>query len=260
LIMANIHPTALVDPSAVLGEDVEIGPFCTVGPRVSLDRGVRLVSHVNIDGLTSLGEGCLVYPFASLGTLTQDLKYKGGQPGVRIGRHTTIREYVTVNTATFDGDYTVVGSHCLLMAYVHVAHDCVIGDEVIIANGAQLAGHICIEDQVVVGGLVGLHQFVRLGRMAIIGGCSKVIHDVPPFMLADGAPLKVHGLNLVGLKRRGVSAEDRNALKAAYKILYRRGLTTSDALAELRAMEGQRQVVCDLIRFIETSERGIMKS
>lgn len=258
--MARIHPSAVVDKSAEIGEDVEIGPYCTVGPRVSLGRGTRLISHVNIDGQTTLGEGCLVYPFASLGTLTQDLKYKGGNPGVRIGDNTTIREYVTVNTATYDGDYTVVGCRCLLMAYVHIAHDCLLGDEVIVANAAQLAGHIRIDDQVIVGGLVGLHQFVRLGRMSIIGGCSKVVQDIPPFMMADGSPLKVHGLNMVGLKRRGIGKDERSALKAAHKILYRSGLTTSEALKDLRAMDFGQAVVDELIDFVETSERGILKS
>ena len=182
--MNNIHPTAIVEPGAELGDNLEIGPYCHIGPEVVLGSGSILHSHVVLTGKTSIGEHCEIFPFAVLGGKTQDLKYKGGSPGVKIGHHSTFREYSTVNAATSDGDFTVVGNHCHIMAYVHIAHDCIVGDEVIMANAATLAGHVEIEDQAIVGGLCGIHQFVKVGKMAILGGCSKAVKDVP--LLYDG--------------------------------------------------------------------------
>lgn len=217
------------------------------------------MSHVVIDGHTRLGPGCTVYPFACLGTRTQDLKYRGGVTHVEIGARTTLREYVTVNAATSDGDYTRVGDDCLVMAYAHVAHDCMIGNQVIIANACALAGHIVIEDEVIVGGLCGVHQFVRLGRMCIIGGCSKVTQDVPPYMMADGHPLAVRGVNSVGLKRRGANDAVRRRLKEVYRILYRRDLTTSQAVETVQDEVDPGEEVRHILDFIAASERGIAK-
>ncbi|MBU1694297.1 MAG: acyl-ACP--UDP-N-acetylglucosamine O-acyltransferase [Verrucomicrobia bacterium] len=257
--MARIHSTAIVDPGAELGENVEIGPYCVIGPHVKIGAGARLMAHVFMDGWTTLGAGCTVFPFASLGTQTQDLKYKGGVSRVEIGERTTIREYVTVNAATADGDVTRVGSHCHIMAYAHIAHDCRVGDEVIMANCATLAGHILVEDQALIGGLCGVHQFVRIGRLSIIGGCSKVTQDVPPFMMADGHPLGIHGLNSVGLKRRGVGEEAQRLLKNAYRVLYREGLSTSQALERLESETGQAPEIHELVEFVRHSNRGIVR-
>ena len=257
--MSKIHPTAIVDSAADLGEGVEIGPYCVIGPHVKLGAGTRLMSHVVVDGWTSLGAGCTVFPFASIGQMTQDLKYKGGAPRVEIGERTTLREYVTVNAATNDGDVTRVGSGCHIMAYVHVAHDCIVGNEVIMANAATLAGHVIIEDQAIIGGLCGIHQFVRVGRLAITGGCSKLTQDLPPFMMADGNPLEVHTINSVGLKRRGVPETTEGLVKKAHRILYREGLSTRQALEK---MEREIELVPEiqhLINFIKSSERGIVK-
>jgi UDP-N-acetylglucosamine acyltransferase len=201
----------------------------------------------------------MVYPFACLGTRTQDLKYRGGQPGVRIGDRTTLREYVTVNAATADGDTTRVGSDCQIMAYAHVAHDCRIEDHVIIANCGTLAGHVAMEDYSILGGLSGVHQFVRVGRMAIVGGCSKVTQDVPPYMMADGHPLSVRAINKVGLERRGFSEEAQRDIKAAFRILYRDGLATRDALEKIKVEIPQRAEVRHLVAFVEASSRGIAK-
>ena len=256
--MARIHPTAIVDPGAELGENTDIGPYCVIGPHVKIGAGARLMAHVFMDGWTTLGAGCTVFPFASLGTQTQDLKYKGGASRVEIGESTTIREYVTVNTATADGDVTQVGSRCHIMAYAHIAHDCRVGDEVIMANCATLAGHILIEDQVIIGGLCGVHQFVRIGRLSIVGGCSKVTQDVPPFMMADGHPLAIHGINSVGLKRHGVSEAAQRHLKNAYRILYREGLSTSQALERLEAEPEKSPETAELLHFIRHSNRGIV--
>lgn len=253
------HPTAIVDPEAVIGDDVTIGPFCTIGPNVRLGDGVRLHSHVVLDGFTEVGDRAEFYPFACIGTKTQDLKYQGGRPGVRIGARTVIRENVTVNAATYDGDLTIVGDDCLLMAYSHVAHDCRLGNRVIMANCATLAGHITVDDDAIIGGLSGVHQFVRIGRMVMIGGCSKVVKDVPPFMLADGHPLEVRGINRIGLERKGVDADGQHALKEAYRIIYRRGLTTAESIESVRNDVAVGSEISELIEFIEKSERGITK-
>ncbi len=256
--MSTIHPTAIVAPGAELGTDVEIGPYCVIGPHVRVGDGTRLVSHVVLDGHLTLGSGCRVFPFASLGTITQDLKYRGGAPRVEIGDGTTIREYVTVNTATADGDVTRVGARCLLMANTHVAHDCVVGNEVIMANSAALGGHVIIEDRAIIGGLCGIHQFVRIGTTSIIGSGSKLSQDLPPYMLADGNPIRVPTINLVGLQRRGHSAEACVSLRAAHKILYRGKLNVGQAVARIRA-ELSGPEIDRLTSFIERSERGIVR-
>lgn len=257
--MPGIHSTAIVEPGAELGEGVEIGPYSVIGAHVRLGARTRVRSHVNLDGWTTIGPDCEIYPFASIGTRTQDLKYKGGAPRVEIGAQTTIREYVTVNAATADGDVTRVGSHCLLMAYAHVAHDCRVGDRVVVANCGTLAGHVMIEDEAIVGGLCGLHQFVRLGRMCIIGGCSKVTQDVPPFMMADGNPLQVRGLNSVGMKRRGISEEAQQALKRAFKVFFRENLSTRQALEKITGEIEPLPEIEHWLAFIKASERGIAK-
>ena len=257
--MARIHPSSVVDPAARLAEDVDIGPFCVVGPEVSLGAGTVLRSHVNVDGRTEIGARCEIWPFASIGTRTQDLKYDGGRPGVRIGEGTTLREYTTVNAATADGDWTVVGACCHIMAYAHVAHDCVVGDEVIMANAATLAGHVTVEDQAIIGGLSGVHQFVRVGRLSIIGGCSKVVKDVPPFMTADGNPLSVRGINKIGLERHGVDASVARALREAYRLLYRRKLGVKEMLEESRHVLDRSPELEHLEAFIQSAERGITR-
>ena len=221
--MSKIHPTAIVDPAAELGEGVEIGPYCVIGPHVTLGAGTRLMSHVVVDGWTTIGTHCTIFPFASIGQQTQDLKFKGGNSRVEIGDKTTIREYVTVNAATNDGDVTTVGSGCHIMAYAHIAHDCHVGNGVIMGNCATLAGHIMIEDEASISGLCGVHQFVRIGRMSYIGGCSKLTQDLPPFMMADGNPLEVPTINSVGLKRRGVPEVVEGLIKKAHRISLSRG-------------------------------------
>lgn len=257
--MPGIHQTAIVDPAAKLGERVSVGPYCVIGPDVQIGEGTELLSHVVIGGHTTIGNQCRIFPFASIGQQTQDLKYDGKVSYVVIGNRTTIREYVTVNLATSEGDTTRIGDDCLLMAYSHVAHDCQVGNSVIIANCGTLAGHVIVEDQVIVGGLSGIHQFVRIGKMTIIGGCSKVTQDIPPFMMADGHPLKVHGLNSVGLKRRGIPDAARHQLKEAFKLIYRQDLLTSQALEQMEAWPDKTPELEHLIAFVKASERGITK-
>ncbi|HNR93903.1 MAG TPA: acyl-ACP--UDP-N-acetylglucosamine O-acyltransferase [Kiritimatiellia bacterium] len=257
--MTSIHQTAIVDPGAELGERVSIGPYCVVGADVRIGDDAELMSHVVVGGHTTIGCQCRIFPFASIGQQTQDLKFDGRISYVEIGSRTTIREYVTVNLATSEGDTTRIGSGCLLMAYSHVAHDCQVGDSVIIANCGTLAGHVIVEDQVIVGGLSGIHQFVRIGRLSIIGGCSKVTQDVPPFMMADGHPVSIHGLNSVGLKRRGVSAAARKQLKDAFKLIYRQDLLTTQAVEQIQSWPEKTPELEHLIAFVKSSDRGIVK-
>jgi len=256
----TLHPTALVAPGAELDDGVEVGAYSLVGPHVKLGRGTRLMAHVVLDGWTTLGEACTVFPFASIGTQTQDLKFKGGVTFVEIGDRTTLREYVTVNAGTSEGDVTRVGADCHIMAYSHVAHQCVVGNGVIISNAGTLAGHVVVEDHAVIGGLCGVHQFVRIGRLSFLGGCSKVTQDIPPYMMADGNPASIHGLNTVGLQRRGVPDDVRRTLKEAYRILYREKLpTTRAALDKMRTSLPPSAELEHLVAFVAASERGIAR-
>src|SRR5271155_3007463 len=218
--MEMIHPTAVVHASAQIGAGCVIGPYCVIGENVTLGDHCRLHSHVVIDGHTTLGEGNEIFPFASIGLKTQDLKWKGGLTRTLIGSHNTFREYVTIHSATGDGEVTTVGSHNHILAYSHIAHNVTLGDHIIMSNVATLAGHITVEDHAIIGGLAAVHQFCRIGRMAIIGGCAKVTQDIPPYMLADGNPAEVRKTNREGMKRRGVSEEAQEALRQAYKILF----------------------------------------
>ena len=255
----KIHPTAVVHSKAQIGDDCDIGPFCVIGEHVVLGPGCRLHSHVVIDGHTRLGRGNEIFPFASIGLQTQDLKWKGGLTRAEIGDHNTLRECVTVNSATGDGEVTTVGSHNHILAYSHVAHNVVLGDHIIMSNVATLAGHVIVEDYAVVGGVAAVHQFCRIGKMSIIGGCSKVVQDVPPFMLVDGNPGETRTINKVGMERNGVSEEAQSALRQAHRLLFRDGLTIPNALARMEAELPALPEVQHLIRFVRTSERGISK-
>lgn len=255
----RIHPSSVIESGAELGVDVEVGPFCYVGSNVRLGDRTVLRSHVSLTGHTTLGSACEVWPFASVGGKTQDLKYKGGAPRLTIGDSTVIRECATLSCATSDGDETRVGSHCLLMAYVHVAHDCIVGNHVIMANNATLAGHVVVEDDAILGGMAGVHQFVRIGRMCILGGCTKAVKDIPPFMMADGDPVKVYGTNKIGLERHQISVETQHALRQAYKILFRTSLLTAPALEQIEAQLPHSPELDHFVAFVRNSQRGIAK-
>ncbi len=257
--MTTIHSSAIIDPGAELDENVEIGAYSIVGAHVKIGRATRIMPHVFLDGWTTIGEECTVFPFASIGSQTQDLKYKGAVTFVEIGDHTTLREYVTVNSGTNEGDVTRVGSRCHIMAYSHVAHQCIVGNGVIISNAGTLAGHVIVEDNAVIGGLCGIHQFVRVGRMSIIGGCSKATQDIPPFMMADGNPAAIHGLNTVGLQRHGVAEDVRRTLKEACRMLFRENLTTRAAIEKMKAELTICPELEHLIAFVSASERGIAR-
>lgn len=254
-----IHPTAVIHTRAEIGADCEIGPYCVVGESVSLGSGCKLHSHVVIEGNTRLGPGNEIYPFCSIGLKTQDLKWKGGVTRTEIGANNTFREYVTIHSATGDGEVTTVGSNNNLLAYCHVAHNVTIGDHVIMSNVGTLGGHVVVEDYVVVAGLAAVHQFCRIGKMAMLGGCSKVVQDVPPFMLADGNPAETRTINKVGMERNGVAEEVQTVLRQAYKILFREGLTISNALARIEKELPKSAELQHLAQFVRSSERGISK-
>ncbi len=254
-----IHPTAIIHPHAKLGADCHIGPYCVIGEHVELGDDCKLHSHIIIDGHTRLGRANEIFPFASIGLKTQDLKWKGGVTRTEIGDHNTFREYVTIHSATEDGGVTRVGSHNNLLAYTHVAHDCALGSQIIMSNNASLAGHIIVEDHVVMGGFAAAHQFCRLGKMAMIGGYTKVVQDVVPFTITDGNPAATRTLNKVGLQRNGVSEDSQTALRQAYKILFREGLTIAKAIETMEKELLASPEVKHLIEFIRGSERGITR-
>lgn len=257
--MSQIHSTAIIDAGARLGDDVEVGPYSIVGPKAVIGDGTRLMSHVVVDGWTTIGSQCTVFPFACIGTETQDMKYRGARTFVEIGDKTTVREYVTVNSGTEEGDVTRIGSGCLIMACSHVAHACRIGNEVVMANAANLAGHIVVEDRAVIGGLTGVHQFVRVGAMCIVGGMSRISQDCPPYMMVAGSPPEVKSLNSVGLRRANVNGQARRLLKEAFRILFRDGLSTSQALVRIEADLEKCPEIEHLVEFVKSSERGICK-
>jgi UDP-N-acetylglucosamine acyltransferase len=255
----KIHPTAIVDKKAKLADDVEVGPYSFIGPNVDIASGTVVGAHAVIEGHTTIGKGNRIFTGAVIGSVTQDLKYKGEKSYVRIGDDNIIREYVTINLGTAKDSSTVIGNKVLLMAYSHVAHDCIIKDGAIIANCGTFAGYVTIEEKAVIGGLTGIHQFVRIGRLAIIGGCSKVVQDVAPYSNCDGHPLKVYGLNTVGLERAGIPQESRTYLKKAFKILFNSGLTISHALDEIKSEVPKSPEVNYLIEFVSASKRGISR-
>ncbi|TWH45330.1 acyl-ACP--UDP-N-acetylglucosamine O-acyltransferase [Sporomusa sp. KB1] len=255
----KIHETAVIHPNARIGKDVEIGPYAVIGENVLIGDGTQIGAHVVVDGWTSIGKNCVIYPSASIGAEPQDLKFRGEKSYVFIGDNTKIREFATVNRATGEGEETRVGSNCLLMAYTHVAHNCIVGNHVIMSNAATLAGHVIVEDRAVIGGLAGVHQFVKIGRNAMIGGASKVVQDIPPFVIVDGHPAKVCGLNSVGIARAGVGTVARSNLKKAYKTLYRSGLSLPQAIAVMEQELDACEEVEHMLRFLRNAERGICR-
>ncbi len=253
----EVHGAAIVHDGAELGKDVTIGPYSVIGPDVKIGDGTSVASSVLIDGCTTIGAGNTIFHGAVLGTPPQDLKYRGGRTLLKIGDNNMIREYATVNTATNEGDATAIGSGCLLMAYSHVAHDCIIGDNVILANAVNLAGHVTIHDYAILGGMVPVHQFVRIGVHSFVGGGSRVAKDVLPYVKIAGSPPKVSGLNTVGLKRRGFEDSQLESIKAAYRLIYRSGLNVTQAIERIEIEVEPSEEIETLLDFIRGSQRGI---
>jgi UDP-N-acetylglucosamine acyltransferase len=257
--VGTIHPTAIIHPQAEVGADCEIGPYCVIGAGVTLGAGCWLQSHVVIEGPSRVGAGNRFFSFGSIGQRTQDLKYAGEPTYLEIGDGNTFREFVTVNRGTAPGSKTVIGDRGSFLAYCHIAHDCVVGNDVIFSNNGTLAGHVEVGDRVVLGGLTAVHQFCRLGTLAMTGGCSKIVQDVPPFLIADGNPAQVRGINKVGLERNGVPPEQIRAVKECYRLVYRKDMNVGQAVEQIRSSVEDSPVLETFVKFISASPRGIIK-
>ncbi len=256
----QIHPTAIISDKANLADDIHVGPYAIIGDSVVIGKGCRIGAHCLIEGNTSIGESCQFFTGAVIGSRPQDLKYKGEKSFLELGDNNIIREYCTFNSGTGAGGRTVVGNNNLFMAYAHIAHDCRVGNNCIIANNGTLAGHVVIEDKVVVGGLAAVHQFVRVGTLAIIGGCSKAVQDIPPYSTCDGHPARIYGLNRIGLRRNAITKESIEALHQAFKILLNMGLSLKHARERIEKEVQQTPEVSNLLNFIKNSPRGIAHS
>ena len=257
----TVHPTAIVDPQAQLAGGVEIGPYTIIGPHVVIGRNTRIASSCVIDGRTTIGAECQIFTGAIIGSVPQDLKYKGEPSQLIIGDRNRFREYVTINPGTSGGgSKTIIGDDNLVMAYAHIAHDCTIGNRVIIANNGSLAGHIIVEDRAILGGLAAVHQFTRLGTLAIVGGCSKVVQDVPPYSTCDGHPARIYGLNVEGLRRANILPATRSRLKTAFRLLFQSQLTFEHAIGRVEREVEPCPEVQHLLAFVRTTKRGVCRS
>ena len=258
----EIHPTALVSPGAVIGNGSTIGPYSVIGEEVEIGSDCNIHNHVVITGKCRIGKKNTFHSHSVIGGLSQDLKYSSEPTFLEIGDSNNFREFVTINRGTEPDSKTIVGSYGNFLAYSHIAHDCVVGDHVIFSNNGTLAGHVQMGDYAILGGLTAVHQFCRIGKHAITGGCSKIVQDVPPFMVADGNPAEIRSINSIGLQRRGFSQEQIKSLKDAYKIIFLRNLTISDAVTQLKEMAAQyseNSPIKELIDFVVSSERGIIR-
>ena len=257
--MTKIHNTAIVNNKAKIDSNVKIGPYSMIGPEVKIGKDVKIHSNVVIKGHATIGSGCRIFHSAVIGTEPQDLKYKGEKTEVIVGDNTTIREFATVNLSTSVDNPTTVGNNCLLMTYVHIAHDCNLGDNVILANSVNLAGHVKIENNAIVGGLTPVHQFVRIGCYSFVGGLSRVSKDIAPYTRGASVPYKTSGLNSIGLRRNGFPKDVRNALKDVYKIFYTSNLNTFQAINKIKNEVKIIDEVDHFIDFVESSQRGVAK-
>jgi UDP-N-acetylglucosamine acyltransferase len=255
----QIHPTAIVDPGAEIGAGTVVGPYCVIGANVVIGGSCWLQHHVTLQGPMRAGAQNKFYAYCSIGQQTQDLKYAGEPTYLEIGDENTFREFVTVNRSTTSEGKTRIGNRGNFLAYSHIGHDCTVGNEVVFSNNGTLAGHVQIGDNAVMGGLTAVHQFCRIGRFAITGGCSKIVQDVPPFMIADGNPAEIRGVNLVGLERRNFPAESVKLIKEAFRLIYRCKNNTGQALEAVRKELPQSEEIREIVEFIEKTERGIIR-
>jgi UDP-N-acetylglucosamine acyltransferase len=256
--MSNIHPQAIVEPGAQIGNNVTVEAFAVVKRTVTLGDNVTIKSHAYIDGNTQIGEGTIIWPGASIGTKTQDLKFQGETTYVVIGKRCEIREFVTINSSCQENSTVRIGDDCLIMAYCHVAHNCEIGNRVVMSNSAMLAGHVIVGDCAIIGGMTPVHQFSRIGSYAMVGGFSRVPRDIPPYTVGGGFPYKFGGVNIIGLKRNKFPLEVRIALSKAFKITYRMGLHLEDAIRQIEKEVGSHKEVQHWIDFCKTSKRGLI--
>lgn len=255
---ANIHPTAIVEEGAKIGKNVVIEPYAIVKSHVTLHDNVIVKSHAYLDGYTTIGEGTVIYPSASIGTKTQDLKFRGEKTFVNIGKNCEIREFVTINSSCQENTVVEVGDGCLIMAYCHIAHNCSVGKRVIMSNNATLAGHVIVEDYAIIGGFTPIHQFVRIGSYAMVGGMSRVTHDIPPYTIGGGIPYKFGGINIIGLKRHQFNLETRREIAQAFKILYRSKLRLEEAIQKIQKELKPLPEILHFLEFCRQSKRGLI--
>lgn len=255
----QIHPTAIIEPGAELGEDVQVGAYAYVGARAVIGARTVLHHHANVEGRTTIGRECEIFPFTCIGTKTHDLKYQGGEPGLRIGDRNVFREYVSVHGATNANEFTLMGNDNVILAYGHVAHDCIVGNHLVMSAQAALAGHVRVEDHVNIGWGAGVHQFCRIGAHAMLSAMSKIVQDVPPYIIADGNPAIARSINKVGLERTGFTPAQMEAVKQSFRILYRAGYNRSQSLIELRAhpLAGTPEFQ-HVIAFATKGDRGLV--
>ncbi|MDD5120914.1 MAG: acyl-ACP--UDP-N-acetylglucosamine O-acyltransferase [Candidatus Omnitrophica bacterium] len=256
----QIHPQAIVSPKAKLASGVTVGPFSVISDGVTVGENTKIGSHCVLEGNTTIGKSCEIFTGAVVGSRPQDLKFKGEKVFLEIGDNNIIREYCTLNPGTGELGRTTIGDNNLLMAYSHVAHDCIVGNNCVLANNSTLAGHVVIEDRAVIGGIVAIHQFVRVGKLSITGGCSKVVQDIPPFSTCDGHPARVYGLNLIGLRRTGVLRESIKQIDRAFKLVFNSGISVKHAIEKLEKESEKSEEVAYLINFIKSSGRGLTRS
>ncbi|HNW39104.1 MAG TPA: acyl-ACP--UDP-N-acetylglucosamine O-acyltransferase [Candidatus Omnitrophota bacterium] len=256
----SIHSSAIISPKAKLAGNVSVGAFSIIGDKVTIGADTKVGAHCVIEGNTTIGKNCEIFTGAVIGSRPQDLKFKGEEVFLEIGNNNIIREYCTMNPGTGEGAKTIVGNDNLLMAYSHVAHDCRVGNGCVLANNSTLAGHVSIEDKAVIGGIVAIHQFVRIGMLAIIGGCSKVVQDIPPFSTCDGHPARVYGLNLIGLRRKGISHDAIKKIDQAFKLIFNSGLSIKHALEKVEKEVEETEEINYLVEFVKSSERGLTRS
>jgi len=256
--MSNIHPTAIIEPGAKVGNNVTIEPYVIVKSDVTIGDDVVIKSHAYIDGVTTIGDGTVIYPGATIGTKTQDLKFQGEKTFVTVGKNCEIREFVTINSSCREGTTVSVGDNCLIMAYCHIAHNCRISDHVIMANSVMLAGYVTVGEFAIIGGMTPIHQFVRVGSYAMVGGLSRITNDIPPYTLGGGVPYRLGGLNLVGLKRHNFRYELRKALSQAFRLTYRSGYHLTDALEEIERSVEKSKPVENWLTFCRSSKRGLI--
>ncbi|MDG1137928.1 MAG: acyl-ACP--UDP-N-acetylglucosamine O-acyltransferase [Opitutales bacterium] len=255
----NIHSSAIVDPKAKLGENVVIDAFAMIGPQASIGDNCRIFHHATVEGRVTLGSGNLIHSYSLIGGLTHDLKYQGGEPGLEIGDNNIFREYVTAHVATEEEDLTVIGSDNVFLAYSHVAHDCQVGNHLIMSSHSALGGHVVVQDHVNVGWNAGVHQFCRLGKHCMVSACSKLVQDVPPYMLADGFPAEVRSINKIGMERNGFSSDEIDEVRGVFKKIYKSDYNRSQALAILSDDQSiaDKPVLNEIIDFIQNSGRGV---
>lgn len=256
--MSKIHSTAIIEEGAQIGDNVIIEPYAIIKSAVKIKDNVTVKAHAYIEGYTTIGKGCVIWPYASIGAKPQDLKYRGEKTFVEIGENTEIREFVTINSSCSEGSVVKIGDKCLIMAYCHVAHNCSIGNGVIMANNSMLAGHVTVEDYAIIGGFTPVHQFCRIGRYSMVGGFSRVSHDVPPYTIGGGYPYRFGGLNLVGLKRHKFSLEVRKKLSQAFKITFRMNLRLKEAIAKIEKEIELIPEVSNWLSFCKSTKRGLL--